>query len=200
MSCSLSSKPSSNYPFIELAFTATVALITGVLIGKALGTKKDNDKEIGKVSAEKIVAAEISQEETEEEEELDEQPAGKLDASKYKDYKMVLVVRSDLGMTKGKIAAQCGHATLACYKSIKQGNLEILRAWEYSGQAKVALKADSEEMLDELQAIALSLNLTAQSIRDAGRTQIAAGSKTVLGIGPGPIELINEVTGRLKLL
>lgn len=70
-----------------------------------------------------------------------------------------------------------------------------------------------------LQAIALSLNLTAQSICDAGRTQIAAGSRTVLGIGPGkrntpfwestgntltttlgPVELINQVTGHLKLL
>ncbi|KAI7869943.1 peptidyl-tRNA hydrolase [Spinellus fusiger] len=113
---------------------------------------------------------------------------------------MVFVVRSDLGMTKGKIAAQCGHATLACYKSVKQSNPEILRAWECSGQAKIALKASSEDELDMLQAIALSHQLTAQSIRDAGRTQIAAGSKTVLGIGPGPIELINEVTGHLKLL
>ena len=32
-------------------------------------------------------------------------------------YKMVLVVRRDLGMNKGKIAAQCGHAVLGCYKA-----------------------------------------------------------------------------------
>lgn len=37
----------------------------------------------------------------------------------------------------------------------------------------------------ELQAIALSLGLPAQTIQDAGRTQIAPGSRTVLGVGPG---------------
>ncbi|KAG2219988.1 hypothetical protein INT45_001887 [Circinella minor] len=138
--------------------------------------------------------------EQEEEEELDDLPIGKIDASQYRDYKMVLVVRTDLGMTKGKIAAQCGHATLACYKAVSKSNPDVLRTWERTGQAKVALKIDSEEKLLELQAIALSMNITAQSICDAGRTQIAAGSRTVLGIGPGPIELINSVTGHLKLL
>ena len=36
--------------------------------------------------------------------------------SSNEEHKLVLVVRTDLGMGKGKIAAQCGHATLACYK------------------------------------------------------------------------------------
>ncbi|KAI8329362.1 peptidyl-tRNA hydrolase, partial [Choanephora cucurbitarum] len=111
-----------------------------------------------------------------------------------------LIVRSDLGMTKGKIAAQCGHATLACYKAAKKSNPKLLRAWEYSGQAKVALKCDSEDKLYEFQAIALSLGLPAQVIQDAGRTQTAPGTRTVLGVGPGPAELIDQVTGKLKLL
>lgn len=55
----------------------------------------------------------------------------------------------------------------------------------FSRQAKIALKASSEDELLELEAIAKSLNLCARSIQDAGRTQIAAGSRTVLGIGPG---------------
>lgn len=84
-------------------------------------------------------------------------------------------------------------------------------------QAKIALKASSEDELLELEAIAKSLNLCARSIQDAGRTQIAAGSRTVLGIGPGksskedfavrcltlltaPVEIINKVTGKLRLL
>jgi peptidyl-tRNA hydrolase, PTH2 family len=33
-----------------------------------------------------------------------------------------------------------------------------------------------------------------------GLTQDKEGSKTVLGIGPGPVALINEVTGKLRLL
>ncbi|KAG2023646.1 peptidyl-tRNA hydrolase 2 [Coprinopsis cinerea AmutBmut pab1-1] len=114
--------------------------------------------------------------------------------------KMVLVVRTDLGMSTGKIAAQCGHATLACYKALIKTNPGLVRHWERTGQAKIALKASSEDQLLELEAIAKSLNLCARSILDAGRTQIAAGSRTVLAIGPAPIPIINQVTGHLRLL
>ncbi|EAT85084.1 aminoacyl-tRNA hydrolase [Parastagonospora nodorum] len=116
--------------------------------------------------------------------------------------KMVLVVRTDLGMTKGKIGAQCGHATLACYKHFLRTapNSPTLRRWESLGQAKVALQVKSEEELEMLQAQALSLGVVAHIIHDAGRTQIASGSATVLGIGPAPKSVIDQVTGHLKLL
>ncbi|KAF2639318.1 PTH2-domain-containing protein [Massarina eburnea CBS 473.64] len=116
--------------------------------------------------------------------------------------KLVLLVRTDLGMTKGKIAAQCGHATLACYKQFLRSapNSNILRRWEGAGQMKVALQIKSEEELEMLQAQALSLGMVAQVIHDAGRTQIASGSATVLGIGPAPKGVIDQVTGNLKLL
>ncbi|KAF8887927.1 peptidyl-tRNA hydrolase [Gymnopilus junonius] len=112
---------------------------------------------------------------------------------------MVLVVRTDLGMTTGKIAAQCSHAALACYKTLSAKNTVMLRQWERTGQKKITLRCENEEELLLLQAQAQSLNLCARSIQDAGRTQIAAGSRTVLGIiGPG--RLVNEITGKLKLL
>lgn len=135
--------------------------------------------------------------------------------------KMVLVVRTDLGMTKGmshgwrridsplyadhhpgKIGAQCGHATLACYKHFLRHapNSAILQRWERMGQAKVALQVRGEEELEILQAQAVSLGLVAHIIHDAGRTQIASGSATVLGIGPAPKGVIDQVTGHLKLL
>ncbi|KAF7192571.1 putative peptidyl-tRNA hydrolase 2 [Pseudocercospora fuligena] len=120
-------------------------------------------------------------------------------AGNTEECKLVLVVRSDLGMTK---AAQCGHATLACYKTFLQAdpNHKILKQWESLGQAKVALKVDSEDEMLMLQAQAVSLGLCAKLIHDAGRTQIASGSATVLGIGPAPKSKIDQVTGHLKLL
>ena len=51
-----------------------------------------------------------------------------------------------------------------------------------------------------LQAQAVSLNLTGKTVHDAGRTQIASGSATVLGVGPGPKSMVDTVTGELKLL
>lgn len=65
---------------------------------------------------------------------------------------------------------------------------------------KVALQIKSEDELQVLQAQAISLGLCAKIIHDAGRTQIASGSATVLGIGPAPKSMINQVTGELKLL
>lgn len=102
----------------------------------------------------------------------------------------------------GKIAAQCSHATLACYKALIRADPAhpCLQRWERLGQAKVALKVDSEDDMLMLQAQAVSLGLCAQVIHDAGRTQIASGSATVLGIGPAPKSHIDQVTGHLKLL
>ncbi|KAL8661440.1 MAG: hypothetical protein Q9168_008386 [Polycauliona sp. 1 TL-2023] len=118
--------------------------------------------------------------------------------------KLVLVVRTDLGMGKGKIAAQASHATLACYRALSStfpSSLNpVLKQWERTGQAKVVLQAKTEEELETLQAQAISVGLCAQIIHDAGRTQIASGSATVLGVGPGPKSVVDQVTGGLKLL
>ncbi|KAH0132114.1 hypothetical protein KCU66_g2520, partial [Aureobasidium melanogenum] len=100
----------------------------------------------------------------------------------------------------GKIAAQCSHATLACYKTLLRQNSPILKRWEGYGQAKVAVQVKSEEDLLILQAQAISLGICGQIIHDAGRTQIASGSATVLGVGPAPKSMVDQVTGHLKLL
>lgn len=76
----------------------------------------------------------------------------------------------------------------------------ILRRWERTGQAKVALQVATEAELETLRARARSLGLCAQVVRDAGRTQVASGSATVLGVGPGPRSVVDAVTGGLKLL
>lgn len=75
-----------------------------------------------------------------------------------------------------------------------------MRAWEHGGQAKIAVQVKSEAELLELRARARSLDITAEVVADAGRTQIAAGSLTVLGVGPAPKSQVNQVTGELKLL
>ncbi|KAK3680730.1 peptidyl-tRNA hydrolase PTH2-domain-containing protein [Podospora appendiculata] len=131
------------------------------------------------------------------------------DPKEQEECKLVLVVRTDLGMTKGKIAAQCGHATLACYKSLLKAAQKdpqgaaarLLRRWETHGQAKIALQTKGgEDDLLELMGTAHSVGITAEVIADAGRTQIAGGSLTVLGVGPAPRSEVDKITGHLKLL
>lgn len=114
--------------------------------------------------------------------------------------KMILVVRNDLKMGKGKIAAQCGHAAVGAYEEGLARIPGTVRQWERYGSAKIAVKVESEREMMVIQRQARALGLNTCLIRDAGRTQIEPNSKTVLAVGPGPIELIDQVTGHLKLL
>lgn len=73
-----------------------------------------------------------------------------------------------------------------CYKASQKHAPDLIRTWENYGQTKVAVQAKGgEDELMILQAQAMSLGVVAKIVHDAGRTQIAAGSATVLGIGPG---------------
>ncbi|XP_030469103.1 uncharacterized protein LOC115687610 [Syzygium oleosum] len=115
------------------------------------------------------------------------------------DFKMVLVVRNDLKMGKGKIAAQCSHATLGLYKKLLRRAPKALDRWEMCAQPKVVVKIESEEDMLALQERAKSLKLPTHITIDAGRTQIAPNSRTVMAI-LGPVEVVDDVTGGLKLL
>mmetsp|Transcript_10131 Transcript_10131/g.11762 ORF Transcript_10131/g.11762 Transcript_10131/m.11762 type:complete len:226 (+) Transcript_10131:23-700(+) len=116
-------------------------------------------------------------------------------------YKMILCVNQELGMGKGKIAAQCCHAAVGCYKRAKKACPAGLRAWELSGCAKIAVKCPSEdEMMNVILIQAIQAGIPYYFVEDAGRTQIAAGSRTVLGLGPAPTYLFEGITSHLKLM
>jgi len=118
-----------------------------------------------------------------------------------RNHKMVFVVRCDLKMEKGKIAAQCCHAAVMCYQKALVMDIKNLDMWEATGAAKICLKAGGDEkVLKELQQRARDLNIVTAIVRDAGHTQVAPGTMTVLGIGPAPVDEINKVTGHLSLL
>lgn len=97
-------------------------------------------------------------------------------------FKLVLCVNMRLKMGSGKIAAQCGHATLGAFKIAQRHCKSAVDNWEYYGQAKIAVKVDKEETMFEIYEKARNAGLVTYLVEDAGRTQIAAGSKTVLGI------------------
>ena len=114
--------------------------------------------------------------------------------------KLVLVVNDSLNMGAGKIAAQCCHATLAVYQSLGPNHRAVLRRWESEGQKKIALKVRSATELRQLATAAKAARLPHFIVEDAGRTQVAAGSCTVIAIGPAPESAVNAVTGALRLL
>ena len=112
--------------------------------------------------------------------------------------KLSLVVRADLGMGRGKIAAQAAHAAVAA--ALAGIGTPALRAWLHDGQPKVVLRAGSEEQLEAIAAQAAAAGLPVQVIRDAGRTQVAEDTPTCCAIGPAEDASIDAVTGGLALL
>ncbi len=116
------------------------------------------------------------------------------------EYKLVILVRNDLKMGKGKIAAQAAHAAVECALYAEKKDKKSFDAWHSSGQAKIVLKVDSMDELNEYFKIARGQGFTTSMITDAGRTQIAPGTTTCLGIGPAPVSEIDRITGELKML
>ena len=115
-------------------------------------------------------------------------------------YKQVIAVRTDLEMSKGKIAVQVAHGSVSATEQTRVHKQDVWKAWLREGQKKVAVKVTSEEELLELRRQAVNNSLPHALIRDAGMTELPPGTITVLGIGPAKTELIDEVTGDLKLL
>lgn len=111
--------------------------------------------------------------------------------------KQVMVVRNDLKMGKGKIAAQCCHGSLGAYKKT---NPDKIRKWENEAYAKVVCKVNSLEELLELKKQAIINKVSYYLVVDAGRTQIPTSTTTVLALGPDEDEILDKITGDLKLL
>ena len=114
--------------------------------------------------------------------------------------KQAIVIRSDLGMGKGKLAAQAAHASLSAAEMSSISRPSWYEDWKSEGQKKVVLKVGSESELDELYKMARRAKLPASLIVDRGLTQVEPGTVTCLGIGPGPDGEIDGITGKLKLL
>jgi PTH2 family peptidyl-tRNA hydrolase len=116
------------------------------------------------------------------------------------EYKMVIVTRKDLKLSAGKLAAQVAHAAVACALSTKKNNPKWFNKWQSEGGKKAVIKVDCVNDFYPLKQKAEKLKIGAHIIEDAGHTEIPAGTKTVLGIGPAPSNIINQVTGDLPLL
>ena len=115
------------------------------------------------------------------------------------EYKMVIVTRSDLKISPGKLAAQVAHAAVACAFFTKKNNSNWFNKWQNGGAKKAVVKVEAEKDFYPLQKKAQKLKISTYLVEDAGHTEIPAGTKTVLGIGPAPNKIIDQVTGDLSL-
>jgi PTH2 family peptidyl-tRNA hydrolase len=116
------------------------------------------------------------------------------------DYKLVIVVRTDIKMSKGKVAAQAGHAAVSAAEYARKNRPEWWSPWISEGQCKIAVKAKSETEINELERKARNAGLPVALIVDRGLTEIPPNTTTCLGIGPAPANKVDAITGKLSLL
>lgn len=110
--------------------------------------------------------------------------------------KQVILVRADLNLAKGKMAAQVAHASVG---ALVKSHKDDIKKWQSEGQKKVVLKVKDQEEIFKYKRDAEDAGLITSLITDAGKTAIAPGTVTCLGIGPENEEKIDKVTGKLKM-
>lgn len=130
-------------------------------------------------------------------------------------YKQMLVVRGDLNMRKGKIGAQCAHASQMALLSLMSKEVghglfrlsltmkesDPMAIWLSGKFTKVCVKGDSLEHLLELKASAESRGLLTALVVDSGLTEFhGVHTPTVLAIGPATEEELKGITDHLSLL
>jgi peptidyl-tRNA hydrolase, PTH2 family len=116
------------------------------------------------------------------------------------EFKAVILMRNDLKMTKGKMAAQASHAAVSCAFAAKKNMPKAFDSWSSTGQKIVVLKIDSEKELFDFKAMADHQNIINSVVQDAGRTEVEPGTYTCLGVGPDKASVIDKMTGELKMM
>ncbi|KAI5898645.1 peptidyl-tRNA hydrolase II [Schizophyllum commune H4-8] len=181
---------------LSLAAAITVAsLALGFVVGKS-ETEAEIAREV--IPGSSNLASGSAAAETEAPQAIPDGDLAAVKAGYVEPCKLVLVVRTDLKLPAGKIAERCGDATLASYKTLIARNPQLVKHWERTGQAKIALKGSSQKQLEELERTAKGLNLCARAIQDD--TAKDGPATVILAIGPAPVDLVNRVTGKLRLL
>ena len=134
-------------------------------------------------------------------------------ASSSSSLKAIFVVNRGLKLSPGKIAAQVAHAALALARKneapsgVGPHQSALYRQWSQEHEKIVVVTTNSHKAettavheMDDLLNKAHALQIPTVEIHDAGRTEVMCGTRTVIGFGPGPAHIIDQVSGDLRLL
>ena len=113
------------------------------------------------------------------------------------EYKQVILVRMDLKLPKGKLAAQVAHASV---DATLKGDKSLVSHWRSEGMKKIVLKVQDEKELYKFIQQAKDFGLATSIITDAGKTVVAPGTVTCGAVGPAKEEDVDNITGDLPML
>jgi PTH2 family peptidyl-tRNA hydrolase len=116
------------------------------------------------------------------------------------EYKMWLAVRQDIILSPGKFGAQIGHAYGRLYlQAFSETRADFLK-YLANNEPKISVKVTSEAQLLRVEDEANRAGIPCQLIRDAGRSEIAAGTATVCAFGPALRSTLPPFLKRLQTL
>lgn len=113
---------------------------------------------------------------------------------------MVFIVRGELRLTAGKAAVQVAHAAVMLYQDAVRRGGPVLDSWLQTGQKKIALTVPTLSEMEALAREAKGRGIPWVFVEDAGLTEVAPGTRTVLGLGPAAGLELDAITGQLDLL
>ncbi len=113
--------------------------------------------------------------------------------------KMVIAVRRDIDLGKGKMAAQVGHAAVTLALNSMKKHKKLYREWIDQGQKKVVVRVNGLPDMYRIKQALEDAGIQTCLITDAGLTQIPPGTVTCLGAGPAESDQLDQITGELSL-
>jgi len=111
---------------------------------------------------------------------------------------MAFLCRVDLQLSSGKLAVQCAHAAVGSLQRAKKTHSRMVQRWTESASRKICLAVEDEEELEYYLERVQDASLPFALIKDAGLTEVAPGTVTVLGVGPGPRHTMDSLFQNLK--
>lgn len=132
--------------------------------------------------------------------------------------KQIIVMRKDLNMRKGKIAAQAAHASMAAllshgwragtdvpggtlYFHLPLANQPAVKEWLGGAFTKICVYVNSEQELLDVVDAATDAGLICSLITDSGLTEFnGVPTKTCCAVGPAYPSELQPITGHLPLL
>ncbi len=120
--------------------------------------------------------------------------------SEPRELKMWLAVRQDIKMSKGKLAAQSGHAFGDLYLKARDQVPDLFRQYQEHATPKVTVKAKNADTMDRIAAECLTAGICYEWVRDAGRSELEPGTLTVIAFGPAYLDELPKFLQRLQVL
>ena len=113
-----------------------------------------------------------------------------------KDPVLVIFMRTDLNMSRGKMAVQAGHAVALTM----QDQPELVEEWMDGNQVKIVLAIDSMNELSSVGAMADKNNVPYRYVHDAGKTEVDPSTLTCMAVGIAPRNRLQKITSGWKAL